>query len=155
MSVLRNLRLWLFPLRMADPDFGMLVFMYTSKRPERSYWECEWTFPKTNTVVVIAIRGSERGPLPEARQFYLSLPGRFEQVLNACRPGLERVFNDWLHQPLPSDVFSLVTLSGFDLDDPNEQPARWEVSFETRGANWLGITVPFVGDTAMEALVDT
>ena len=50
---LRNLKLWLVPLRMTDPDFGNLLFMHVSKWPEGSYWEREWSFPKTGTVVGI------------------------------------------------------------------------------------------------------
>jgi hypothetical protein len=47
MGFLHNFKLWLSPLRMTDPDFGNLVFMLSSKFPERSHWEGEWTFPKT------------------------------------------------------------------------------------------------------------
>jgi len=155
MAFLHNLKLWLSPPRMTDPDFGVLLFMHISKWPERSYWECEWSFPKTGTVVGIVLRGGEGGPLPEARQFYLSLPARYEQILVACRPRLEQVFNEWLHQPLPQDIFSVVKLSGFGLEDPREQPVQWDVGFETTGDDWLGITIPFVGETAMEAVVDT
>ncbi len=97
MAFLHNLKLWLSPLRMTDPDFGNLLFMHISRWPERSYWECEWNFPKTGTVVSIALPGGESGPLPEARQFYLSLPARYDQILAECRPRLEKVFNDWLN----------------------------------------------------------
>jgi hypothetical protein len=38
---------------MTDPDFGNLLFMHVSKWPEGSYWEREWSFPKTGTVVGI------------------------------------------------------------------------------------------------------
>jgi hypothetical protein len=140
---------------MCDPDFGKLVFMHISKFPERSYWECGWTFPKTGTVVWIVLRGGESGPMPEARRFYLSLPDRFEQILVSCRPRLEQVFKDWERPQLPEDIFSVVELTGFGLEDPTEQPVRWDVGFETRGDDWLGITIPFANDVAMEAVVDT
>lgn len=42
---------------MTDSDFGNLLFMHLYKWPERSYWECEWSFPKISTVVGIVIRG--------------------------------------------------------------------------------------------------
>jgi len=29
------------------------------------------------------------------------------------------------------------------------------VEFETTGEKWLGITIPFIGDIAQEAIVDT
>jgi len=155
MALLHNLKLWLFPLRMTDPDFGNLLFMHISKWPERSYWECEWIFPKTTTVVAITLQGGESGPMPEARLFYLSLPGRFEQIVAASRPKLEQVFDHWLHERLPQDIFTVVRLSGFGLENPKARPVRWDISFETTGDKWLGITIPFVGDTAMEATVDT
>ncbi len=76
-------------------------------------------------------------------------------IIEACRPRLENVFLDWLEQRLPTDIFSVLNLSGFSVEDPQEEPIRWVVSFETTGDKWLGITIPFVGDTAMEAEVDT
>src|SRR6266481_2268758 len=118
MGVLQNLKLWLFPRRMSDPDFGSLVFMQISKFPERSYWECGWTFPKTGKLVWITLRGGERGPTPEARRFYLALPAQFEQILISCRPWLEQAFKDWERPQLPEDMFSAVELTGFGLEDP-------------------------------------
>jgi len=155
MGFVRNLKLWLSPIRMTDPDFGNLVFMHFSKYPERSYWECEWIFPRTGSPVAIALQGGESGPRQEAKEFYLSLPGRFPQILDLCRPRLEQVFKEWLDRPLPEDVFGVLKLSGFGLEDATKQPIRWDVSFETTGEKWLGITIPFVGDTAGEAIVDT
>lgn len=155
MTFLHNLKLWLSPLRITDPDFGNLVFMHFSKFPERSYWECEWTFPKTGLPVAIALKGGENGPRPEAREFYLSLPERFEEIMVSCRPQLDQVFKEWLGQSLPDDAFRVLKLSGFGLEDPEERPVRWDVSFETTGEKWLGVTVPFVGDAAGKATVDT
>jgi hypothetical protein len=155
MGFFRNIKSWLRPKRMSDPDFGCLVFMHIARAPERSYWECEWNFPKTGTRVSIALRGGESGPTLHARQFYLGLPARFEQILPTCRPSLEKVFRDWLDQPLPLDVLSVLRLSGFGVEDPAQQPVHWDISFETLGDKWLGITVPFVDETPMEAEVDT
>jgi len=56
---------------------------------------------------------------------------------------------------LPQDIFTGVKLAGFGLEDPKEQPVQWYVGFETKGDDWLGITIPFVGDTAGKAIVDT
>src|SRR5215475_5503992 len=105
MGVFHNLKLRFSPPRIADPDFGSLLFMYISNAPERSYWEGEWVFPKTGTRVAIGLDGGESGPLPEARRFYLSLPSRFDQILAAARPKLEQVFREWLHEDLPQDIF--------------------------------------------------
>ena len=155
MRFLHNLKLWMSPPRMTDPDFGKLIFMYIQKHPERSYWECEWTFPATGEIVGITLRGGENGPNDGARQFYLGLPARFDSILKACRPGLEQVFRDWRGGQVPQDVFTAVKLTSFGLDEPLEKPIRWDVGFETTEGDWLAITVPFVGDTPKEPLVDT
>jgi len=155
MGFLHNLKLRLSPPRMTDPEFGKLTFMHFDKRPERSYWEGEWAFPATRTVVGITLRGGENGPNPEARQFCLTLPSRFESILKACRPRLEEVFHDWRNQQLPRDIFTVVKLTGFGVENPQERPVQWDVGFETTDDDWLGITIPFVGDRAMEPVVDT
>jgi len=59
MSLLKTLKYWLTPLKMTDLDFGTLTFIYVSQNPERSYWECEWRFPSTGTVVLITLDGDE------------------------------------------------------------------------------------------------
>jgi hypothetical protein len=129
--------------------------MFIPNAPERSYWECEWVFPKTGTVISIGLPGGEDGPQPEARQFYLGLPGRFDQVVTSVRPQLQEVFKTWLHQELPQDIFSVVKLGGFGVEDPKAQPLQWNVLFGTTGEQWLGITIPFVGDIPQKAVVDT
>ena len=103
----------------------------------------------------LSVLGERRGPLPEARQFYLSLPDRFEQIVAAVRPKLEQVFKQWLQQELPQDIFTAVKLAGFGLEDPKGKPLHWNISFETTGEKWLGITIPFEGDTPQDAVVDT
>ena len=155
MGILHSLKLRFSPPRMTDPDFGILVFMFVPNAPERSYWECEWKFPKTGTEIAIGLPGDESGPWAEARQFFLSLPGRFEQILTAARPQLQEVFREWLQQELPQEMFTVVKLVGFGLEDAKQQPVHWDVAFETTGDKWLGIIVPFVGDTAQKATVDT
>lgn len=155
MSFLHNLKLRFSPPRITDPDFGNLLFMFIPNDPEQSYWECEWTFPKTGTVISIGLSGDESGPRPEARQFYLSLPGRFEQILECARPRLEEVFRAWLDEDLPKDIFTVVKLAGFGLEDAKTKPVEWDISFETTGEKWLGINIPFVGDMAQQAVVDT
>ena len=155
MGFLHNLKLRFAPPRIEDPVFGSLLFMYIANAPEKSYWEGEWNFPSTGTGISIALPGDEHGPLAEARQFYLGLPDRFETVIDAVRPALQKVFQQWLKQDLPKDIFTLVTLAGFDVEDLGEQPLNWDISFESNGDKWLGIVVPFVGDTPQEATVDT
>ena len=155
MALLHNLKHRFRPPRITDPDFGSLLFMFIANAPERSYWECEWTFPKTGTVISIGLPGGENGPLSEARQFYLSLPGRFEKILEAARPQLADVFRTCLQQDLPQDIFAVAKLAGFGLEDPNARPIEWDISFETTGEKWLGIVIPFVGDTVQQAVVDT
>ena len=155
MGILHNLKIRFSPPRITDPDFGSLLFMFIPNAPDQSYWECEWKFPTTETVISIGLPGDESRPMPEARKFYLGLPGRFEQILAAARPKLEEVLKARLEQDLPQDIFTVVKLAGFGLEDPKAQPVQWDISFETTGDKWLGITIPFVGDTAQEAVVDT
>lgn len=137
--------------RMTDPDFGDLLFF----GGPNAYWECEWKFPKTGTVISINLPGDESGPSQEARQFYLALPARYETILAAVRTELEKVFRHWFEQELPQDIFTVVKLSGFGVWDAKTQPLDWDISFETTGDKWLGIRIPFIGDTAQEAVVDT
>ena len=155
MSLLHGLRLRFAPPRISDPDFGPLLFMYIPKFPQRSYWECEWTFPVTNTVISIGIPGTEAGPDPEARQFFLALPHRFERIIAACRTPLQEVWLSCFQRDLPHDIFSVMKLGGFGLEDPKARPVQWDVGFETTGDKWLGITVPFLDDIAQHAVVDT
>lgn len=155
MSIFHNLKLRFSPPKISDADFGSLLFMFIPNAPDRSYWECEWTFPKTGTQISIGLPGGESGPLPEARQFYLGLPERFNQILSATRPELELVFRKWLQQDLPQDIFTVVKLAGFGLEDAKTHPVHWDIAFETTGDKWLGITIPFVGDIAQKATVDT
>jgi len=68
---------------------------------------------------------------------------------------LEEIFMTWLEQKLPEDIFTVLKLAGFGLEDAMAQPVHWEVSFETTGDKWLGIIIPFIGDAAQEAVVDT
>lgn len=155
MGFLHNLKLWLSPPRIKDPDFGNLIFIYIEKHPERSYWECQWTFPATGKVVGITLPGGESGPEADGRQFYLGLPARFDSIVEACRPRLEEVFCHWRKEDLPQDLFAVVKLTGFGLENLQGRPIEWDVWFETTDDDWLGITIPFVGDTAMKAVVDT
>ena len=155
MNIFKSLKLQFRPPKVDDPDFGQLTFMYISNHPERSYWEAEWTFPPTGTPVSIALDGDESGPMPEARQWHLQIPSRYSRILDLARPELAKVFKTWLDQDLPEDIFAVVKLSGFGVEDPRAQPVAWDISFETTGDKWLGITIPFVGDEPNEAVVDT
>jgi hypothetical protein len=68
---------------------------------------------------------------------------------------LEQVTKEWLKESLPQDVVATLRLSGFGVEDPSFNPVHWDVSFETLGKKWLGITILFVGRVAMEVQVDT
>jgi hypothetical protein len=70
-----------------------LPVMYIPNAPERSYWECEWRFPKTGTVISIGLPGGEDGPTLASRLFYLALAGRFEEIMASTRPKLKEVLN--------------------------------------------------------------
>jgi len=144
MRFLYDLKLLLAPPKITDPVFGRLTFIHIAKHPERSYWEGNWTFPSTGYPVGVYPCGGVNGPSEEAREFYLSLPDRFDQILNLCRPTLANVFREWLDRDLPNDILGELRLAGFGVDDPKKHPLRWDVSFETTGEKWLGITIPFV-----------
>jgi hypothetical protein len=144
------------PPERIDPDFGRLLYMHIARDPAKSYWEGEWLFPPTGTRIAIGLLGTrEDGPLPESRAFYLATIPRFEEILEQVRPALERVFSEWLSRPLPANVWVELKLSGIGLEDPRATPLEWDVSFETTGSKWLGITVPFVGEEPEDAVVDT
>ncbi len=131
--------------------------MFISRNPEASYWESEWNFPKTGTCVSIALPGDESGPFPESREFYFALPAKFDEIMNKARPKVAAVFRDpvlreWFNS---EDFSSELKLTGFGLEDARATPIKWDVSFETMGDKWLGITIPFVGDIPQDAIVDT
>jgi hypothetical protein len=153
MRLFHNLKLRWWPPRLTDPDFGNLLFMYMPRGS--SYWECEWTFPRTGTAISISLPGDESGPLPESRQFYLKLSGRFDEIIALVRPRLAEVLKSWQHQDLPDNIFTVLRLSGFGLEDPTIQSVEWDVMFETVGEKWLAITIPFKGETPGQAIVDT
>lgn len=154
-SFFHKLRLQFNPIIKTDPDFGKIVFMYISKNPENSYWECEWNFPNTGSNVSIALPGDEAGPFPESREFFLALPARFDEILIQARPKIEAVFLEWLNRALPKNIFAELTLIGFHLENARVSQIRWDVSFETAGGRWLCITIPFVGGIPLDAIVDT
>ena len=112
-------------------------------------------FPPTGTPVSIGLDGDESGPRPATREWHLDLPSRFDRILELARPELANVFKSWLKQDLPDDILTVMKLSGFGVEDPRAQPVNWDVSFETTGDTWLGITIPFQGEEAKEATVDT
>ena len=143
------------PRRLDDPTFGRLLYMHVRRDPSKSYWEGEWLFPPTQTRIFVGLPGGETGPTPAARAFFLALPARFEAIVNAVRPPLDEVFRRWLRRPIGEDLWTDVQLTGFGVEDPSATPPEWDVSFETTGEKWLGITVPFIGVVAQEAVVDT
>jgi hypothetical protein len=155
MGFLSSLGLRVSPRRMKDPVFGDLLFMYIRKAPEKSYWESEWLFPPSGSVISIGLPGDEHGPYAESRAFFLALPDRFGEIIRLCRPRLEEAWRRFFDSPLPSDIFSVMKLAGFGVDRPKDTPLQWDVSFETTGSKWLGITIPFLGDSPQPAVVDT
>jgi len=140
---------------MNDPDFGQLTYMYISNNPAKSYWEAEWLFAPTGTSVSVALNGDETGPNAAFRDWYLGLPSKFNELVMLAKPELTKVFKKWLNQDIPEDLFKVVKLTGFGVEDPLATTIDWEMSFETIGEEWLGITIPFHGAGAMEATIDT
>jgi hypothetical protein len=147
-----RLRSFFSPPRLEDPDFGTLLQMFPNK--PQSYWEAEWLFPPVGYRISIALDGDGRGPAEEVRAFYLSRVAEFEAIIREARPQLEKVAVDWLGRPLAENLWDDVKLAGFGIEDLKQVPPAWDVSFETTGKRWLGITVPMIGDRAQEAQVD-
>lgn len=155
MKLWDNLRLRFLSPRIADPDFGKLTFMFISNYPEKSYWEGEWAFPGLANKVAISLGGTESGPMTQFRDFYLSLPGQLDRIIGLVRPRLAEVFEQRLNLPLPEDMFSVLKLSVFGVEDPAAKPLKWNIGFETTGDTWLGIMIPLIDDVAQKATVDT
>jgi len=132
-----------------------MTFMYLDQHPERSYWEAEWLFPVTRNRVAIALAGDETGPSSTSREWYLDLPSRFPAIVELARPQLGKVFRSWRDEELPEDIFTVVALAGFGVEDLSARPVRWDVSFETINGKWLGIVIPFIDDKPQDAVVDT
>lgn len=155
MSLLTKVLGWFQPPALDDPTFGRLLFMRMDRDPSLSYWEGEWEFPPRGRKVSIGLPGGEEGPREEGRAFHAALPERFDEIVRLARPRLDEVFRRWFDRPLHDDLWQDVELAGFGLEDPTANPIEWDVSFETTGDKWLGITVPFLGDEPGVATVDT
>ena len=155
MNLVARFRRVFGPRTIQDPEFGELVYMHIRVAPERSYWECEWLFPVTDTRVSISLPGNSDGPTEDARRFYRELPGQFPDHLGRARPEIERAFQRWIGRPVSGDLWKDLRLSGFGVEDPSQTPTPWDMMFETTGDKWLAITIPFVGDRPQEAVVDT
>jgi len=143
------------PPTMEDPYFGKLVYMHVNQDPAKSYWEAEFLFPPTGTTVFAGLQGGKEGPFPEARDFYLELPDRFEWIMSTVLPSLNQVFLEWQGRPISINPWEDVILAGFGVEDPTKQPREWDISFETTTEKWLGIIIPFIGDEPQTPVVDT
>jgi hypothetical protein len=155
MRLLSELKLRFRPPRLQDPVFGPLLYMYIPRDPSRSYWEGEWLFPPTQTKVAISLPGTLEGLNDTGRAFYLKLPTEFDRIMQRARPLLDRVFLEWIGRPLSADLWQDVKLGGFAVENLAVVPPLWDVSFETTGEKWLGITIPFVGDQPQDPILDT
>ena len=155
MGLFRSIWLQFCPLKMDDADFGKLLYIYISNDPKQSYWEGQWQFPPTGTVISISLPGDESGPYDEARKFYLEMIPKYENLIELARPQLIAVFKQWFKKELPKNIFTDLKLSGCNLIEARVRPVCWELSFETTGNRWLGITIPFEDESAKEAIVDT
>lgn len=103
----------------------------------------------------IASPGGLEGPLDAGRELDLQLAKDLDRIMRAALPVLNRVFRDWLGRSLNADVWEDVTLAGVGVEDPSSAPVEWDVSFETKGPTWLGITIPCMGDQPQDPAVDT
>jgi hypothetical protein len=52
-------------------------------------------------------------------------------------------------------TFSLYSSSqGLAVKDPRENPVQWDVSFDAKGDEYLGVQIRFIGDSAMPPEVE-
>ena len=121
MKFIHKLKLYLFPTKLNAPYFGDMLFMYISNNPESSYWECKWKFPVTGKVIEITLPGTEENPFPESRDFYIELIDKYDEILNSIHSMLTSVFRTWLSQDLPNDIFTVLKLSGFCVENPKDE----------------------------------
>jgi hypothetical protein len=157
MSLVKSLRMLFFPPKIVDPVFGKMRFMYISSNPTRSYWECEdWLFPPTNSRIGLSLDGGEDGPKEEFRQFYLNLVPRFESLVRIARPSIEKGYAQFVEKRLPEDLFEALRFTAFHIEKMDGKNTEWNMMFETRSDDyWYAFTIPFVGDTPGEAIVDS
>lgn len=154
-SLFQRLKLLFAPPKKSDPIFGDIVFMYNSKKPSNSYWECDgWRFAPANAKIFVALPGDESGPTEKGRQFYLQLASRFPALIKAAASSLAIVYKEWIGADLPEDIFKALKLTSFSMDDIEGKTEKWSMSFETRGKKWISITVPFQGDIPGKSFVD-
>jgi len=52
-----KLKLQFSRIRIADPDFGEMTFMFVFKAPEKSYWEGKWTIPNSGKAIEAELYG--------------------------------------------------------------------------------------------------
>lgn len=136
---------------LTDPDFGPLQFVHDSDDPGASFWRADWTFPATGTVIGIVLPGGKDGPRVVAREFYLGLPDRFEQILTSIRPQLKELFGSEMGQELPQDILSAVKPMSIDLEISRGQTLLWDLTFETLDGRRSTISVSFIGDAPQDA----
>ena len=133
-----------------DPTFGRLEYY------DRSRWHGNWMFPPAGENVAIFLPGDRRGLSPGVRDFFETLPDRFDSILSTLRPRLDEIFRRWLQRPLGESLWDDLELTRLEGINPSAQPPEWNMVFELRDehAESLWITVLLVGDSLQVAIVD-
>lgn len=139
-----------------DPEFGDMSFIKVSPRGYgKSYWEATIYVPQIGASVEVFLQGEEDGPLEVSKEFYRKLIPSFDAIIAAARPLLAKEYLLWMQEELPDDIFTVLTLSGFSVEDPAVVPAKWDIMFETMGEKWRAISIYFEGDKPVGTTVDT
>ena len=121
----------------------------------KSYWECECVFPPTATPISVVLPGDESGPFAEARAIYLAVIEEFDELVARALPAIGKAYREWTGRALSENVRDDLELSGLAIDSPfADGLSRWQVTFETVGEQWIGITIPFIDGIPQEAVVD-
>lgn len=151
MNFFKRIKLFFSPRVIQDEMLGKLTFIYISNFPERSYWEGEWLFPTTQTVITILLKGGESGPLPEFLEWYRGLPARYSKVIKTVEQKLADAYEELYSKKPPRDFVNQFTFAGASVLDPRAQDVEWDLSFDITVGDVYSVTVPFVGDKAGNA----
>ena len=142
--------------RIMDPDLGELVFNFVKHNPANSYWQGQIPFEPTSDIISVALPGDINGPDEKARQFVLAAGKRFRRIHQLVKPKLRAALQQWVSKDVPENLFSMVKLASIDITDVSNEPADWELSFETKpGFRWCFISIRFEGNIPLDAVVDT
>lgn len=150
MSIFSNIKCFLSPPTINDPDFGKLVFC--KLKDDHSYWAGEWTLPGKGIPLRIELPGDKDGLLPDASEMLFRIANNFNGISASCRPFLESAFQELLQRPLPQLAFLTVLKPDvLRLEHPSHvMPDQWTISFVKADEPYLAVVIWFANMTPQE-----